>query len=95
MPKKAGTKQLSRSRTNQMLIRRIDDSLKEKLQLRAEKHGHSMEEEVRSILRDAVKDNSQPEKGLGTRIAERFRGLGLREEDFPQLKITLRVPKFD
>ena len=68
----------------QILVRNIDDTLKEKLKARATRHGHSMEEEVRDILRDAVKDTG-PEKGLGTRIAERFRGLGITE-DIPELR---------
>jgi plasmid stability protein len=79
----------------QILVRKVDDALKRKLQRRAERHGHSMEEEVRNILRNAVKDESKPEKGLGTMIAERFRGLGLREGDIQELRIEPRIPKFD
>jgi len=37
-----------------MTIRNIDDSLKERLRVRAAQHGHSMEEEARIILRRAV-----------------------------------------
>ena len=77
----------------QILVRKIDDGLKSKLQRRAKRKGHSMEEEVRNILRDAVKHEQRPEKGLGTRIAERFKGIELTE-DIPELKIRLRVPKF-
>jgi plasmid stability protein len=78
----------------QILVRNIDDEVRRRLKLRAGKHGHSMEQEIRDILRDAVKDEEGPQKGLGTRIAERFRGLGLREKDFPKFKITPRFPKF-
>jgi plasmid stability protein len=39
-----------------------------------------MEEEVRDILRNAVKEGAKTEKGLGSRIAARFRGLGITEE---------------
>jgi plasmid stability protein len=53
-----------------------------------------MEEEVRDILRDAVKDDGRRRKGLGTAIAERFKGIEL-EEPIPELKIKLRIPKFD
>ena len=35
-------------------IRNLDDGLKTRLRLRAAEHGHSMEEEVRCILRDAL-----------------------------------------
>ena len=79
----------------QILVRNVDDSLKRKLRRRAERHGHSMEQEVRDILRDAVKNEGKQEKGLGTMIAERFRGIGLKE-DIPELRgFTVEPPKFD
>jgi plasmid stability protein len=79
----------------QLIVRNLDEAVKRKLKKRAEKHGHSMEKEVRDILRNAVKDDDKPQKGLGTQIAERFKGLGLRAEDFPELKFEFRIPKFD
>jgi len=78
----------------QILVRNIEDAVKAKLRQLADKHGHSMEEEVRNILRNAVKDVGRPEKGLGTAIAERFRGIEL-DAPIPKLKIKLRIPKFD
>ncbi len=42
-------------------IRNIDDSLKERLRVKAAKHGHSMEEEARIILRRAVSGITGPE----------------------------------
>lgn len=42
-------------------IRNIDDKLKERLRIRAAKHGHSMEEEARLILRRAVSGITGPE----------------------------------
>ena len=65
----------------QFVVRNIDDSTKAKLQRRAARHGRSMEEEVRDILRDAVKDEARPPRDLGTRIAERFKGCGLRDDE--------------
>jgi len=64
----------------QMIVRNLDDAVKRKLQRRAARHGRSMEEEVRDILRNAVKDEGSAKKGLGTAIAERFKGLGITEE---------------
>jgi plasmid stability protein len=78
----------------QVIVRNLEDSVKRKLQQRAARHGRSMEEEVRDILRDAVKDDGRPRKGLGTAIAERFKGIEL-EQPIPNLKIKLRIPKFD
>jgi plasmid stability protein len=63
----------------QVIVRNLDDSVKRKLQRRAARHGRSMEEEIRDILRDAVKDEGRVHKGLGTEIAELFRGIGLEE----------------
>jgi plasmid stability protein len=78
----------------QVIVRNLDELVKRKLQRRAARHGHSMEEEIRDILRDAVKDDSRRPKGLGTAIAERFQGIEL-EEPMPELRIEPRVPKFD
>ena len=57
----------------QLVVRNLDDEVKAKLRRRATAHGRSMEEEVRAILRDAVKEEARPKGGLGTRIAARFR----------------------
>jgi plasmid stability protein len=78
----------------QLIVRNLDEAVKRKLKRRAERHGHSMEEEARDILRNALKDEDRPQKGLGTRIADRFKGIEL-PEDIPELEIKLRVPKFD
>jgi plasmid stability protein len=78
----------------QIIVRNLDEAVKDKLRKRAARTGRSMEEEVRDILRDALKDEGKPQKGLGTRIAERFRGIEL-QEDIPKLNIELRIPKFE
>jgi len=69
----------------QLIVRNLDDTVKRKLQRRAARHGRSMEEEVRDILRDAVKDEGRPRKGLGTEIAELFKGIGL-DRPIPELR---------
>jgi plasmid stability protein len=79
----------------QVIVRNLDDAVKRKLQRRAVRHGHSMEEEIRDILRNAVKDEDRPQKGLGTRIAERFKGIEL-EEPIQELRgFDIKPPKFD
>jgi plasmid stability protein len=71
----------------QILIRDIEDDVKERLQRRASRHGHSMEAEVRDILRDVVKQEDPPSNGLGTEIAALFKGIGLREgEEIAELR---------
>jgi plasmid stability protein len=69
----------------QVIVRNLEESVKRKLKRRAARHGNSMEEEVREILRNAVKDDGRPERGLGSAIAARFKGIGL-EEDIPELR---------
>ncbi|MGQ7249978.1 FitA-like ribbon-helix-helix domain-containing protein [Halomonas sp. V046] len=49
--------------------------------MEAARHGHSMEEEVRIILRNAL--SLQQTKGLGTRIHERFADSGGLELEMP------------
>jgi plasmid stability protein len=80
----------------QLIVRDIENEVKARLQRRAKRHGRSMEEEVREILRDATKTEGR-RKGLGTRIAEHFRDIGLREgEEIQELRdIRLQVPDFD
>ena len=79
----------------QILVRNLEDDVKAKLQRRARQHGRSTEEEVREILRNAVKDEEHAREGLGTRIAARFRGIGL-EEDIPEWRgYPARPAEFD
>lgn len=44
-----------------------------------------MEEEVREIVSNAVRDESSTEAPLGSRLAARFARIGLREE-IPELR---------
>lgn len=44
-----------------LTIRNLGDELKERLRVRAAKHGHSMEEEARIILRRAINGITGPE----------------------------------
>lgn len=69
----------------QLVVRKLDDDVKEKLQRRARKHGRSTEEEVREILRNAVKEEDRAVLGLGSQIAALFHGIGL-EEEIPELR---------
>jgi len=69
----------------QVIVRQLEEEVKVRLQRRAERHGRSMEAEVREILRNAAKEESQPAAGLGSRIAARFRRIGLTA-DLPELR---------
>ena len=63
-------------------IRDLDDSVKEKLRLRAAQHGRSMEAEVRAILTTAVADEA-PRTNLFAALTERFARLGGADLDLP------------
>jgi len=69
----------------QFTVRNLEEDVKLRLKKRAERHGYSMEEEVRQILRNAVKDENQPAPRLGSRIAARFAKIGLSKE-LPELR---------
>jgi plasmid stability protein len=69
----------------QLVVRNLEDEVKAKLRRRAAAHGYSMEEEVRAILRDAVREPVRPAGGLGSEIAALFKGIGL-DEDIPELR---------
>jgi plasmid stability protein len=57
-----------------LTIRSIEEDLKRRLRLRAARAGHSMEEEARRILRDALDDDDQ-RYGLGSRVHARVLAL--------------------
>lgn len=61
----------------QFTVRNLEDSVKLRLQARARSHGNSIEEEVRTILRHAVRDEAPAKAGLGTRISAMFADDGL------------------
>jgi plasmid stability protein len=68
----------------QLVVRNIEDRVKAGLQRRARRHGRSMEQEVREILRDAAHDE-EPARGLGTAISSLFAKGGLAS-DIPELR---------
>jgi plasmid stability protein len=68
----------------QFIVRNLENDVKERLKRRAAQHKRSMEEEVRHILRDAVKQQNQLVSKLGSRIAARFAKAGLTT-DLPEL----------
>jgi plasmid stability protein len=63
----------------QLVVRNIEEDVKKRLKKRAEKHGRSMEEEVRDILRAALVADKTDKSGFGTRFASYFKGIGLKK----------------
>ena len=69
----------------QLVVRNLEESVKARLQRRASRLGHSMEEEVRDILRNAVSAEEHAAAPLGSRLRQRFARIGL-DEDIPELR---------
>jgi plasmid stability protein len=63
----------------QVVVRKLDETVKKRLKQRAARRGHSMEEEIRDILQQAVggEDKDNAGEGLGTFIARQFAGKGI------------------
>jgi len=79
-----------------LTIRNLDDATKAQLRLQAASHGRSMEEEVRTILRQAVRApaGSSGGLGLGSRIHAHFAALGGVELDLPERTSPARPASF-
>ena len=69
----------------QILVRQLDDDAKERLKERAERNGRSLEAEAREILEMRRRKHERTAKkvtpGFGTRIAGRFKGIGLTKSE--------------
>ena len=71
-------------------IRKLNEETKNKLRLLAARHGHSMEEEVRRILNQAV--NQEEQTGLGTFIRQQFEATGGVELEIPSRSLVRPAP---
>jgi len=74
-------------------IRNLDDGVKERLRVRAARHGRSMEAEVRAILTDAVAEPGES-PDLFHALMERFGELGGVELDLPPRATRPRAAEF-
>ena len=75
-------------------IRRLDDSLKSRLRIRAAHHGRSMEQEAREILRVALISEPANRRNLADSIRKRFAPLGGMEFPSPVREPVRQPPKF-
>lgn len=74
-------------------IRNLDESLKSKLRLRAARHGRSMEAEVRNILAESLKPETE-EKDLVASIRRRFESLYADSLPIPPRQSVRTPPDF-
>jgi len=69
----------------QLIVRNLEEEVKTRLRKRASRHGRSVEEEVRDILRNATKAEGKRKGGIGSAMSRLFQDVGLRQ-DIPELK---------
>ena len=78
-----------------MTIRNLDDSLKQRLRLRAASHGRSMEDEVRDILKTALSAEQARPSNLAQSIRDRMAPLGGVDLDIPTREPVRDVAGFE
>lgn len=79
----------------QLVVRKLEDGVKQRLQRRARRNGRSMEEEARDILRNALNNEDEPTGGLGAEISGLFAQSGL-DFDIPELRgHEIKLARFD
>lgn len=74
-------------------VRNIDDSLKKRLRIQAAKHGRSMEEEVRTILKSALTTEESDEclvSFIRTKV-EPFGGVNIPEIPREQVRDPINI----
>ena len=74
-------------------IRNLDDETKARLRLRAARHQRSMEEEARTVLRQALAVPDAPAISLAAAIRSRFQSLGGVELELPSRDAIREPPK--
>ncbi len=77
-----------------LTIRNLEPATKEKLRMSAAAHGRSMEEEVRTILRNALAQPA-PAGGMGSRMHARFAAIGGVELNPPARTEHARAANFE
>jgi antitoxin FitA len=75
-------------------IRNLDDRVKERIRLRAARHGRSMEAEMRAILTEAVREPGD-EEGLVSALMHRFAELGGVELEIPPRTVRPRAAEVE
>ncbi len=69
----------------QLLVRNLEDDVKERLKARARRYGMSLEELARDVLRAAAVEPDK-ERKLGSEIAALFRGKGFKKGEIQELR---------
>jgi plasmid stability protein len=78
-----------------LTIRQLDERTKARLRVRAARHGRSMEEEAREILRSALAGSRSPQKNLAQFVRERVARIGGVELELPPRGPLRQPPDFE
>lgn len=68
----------------QLIVRNLEDRVKERLRDRAKRNRRSLEAEAREILREAAEKEpagASSATGFGTRVSGRFKGIGFTRKE--------------
>ncbi|HKL78487.1 MAG TPA: plasmid stabilization protein [Gammaproteobacteria bacterium] len=76
-------------------IHDIDNTLAERLKAEAARHGRSVEDEARDILRASLSREGDTAQGLGSALHELFRPLGGADLDIPPREPMREPPQLD
>ena len=77
-----------------LTIRRLDLAVKERLRVRAAQRGHSMEEEARRILGEALTVRAEPANAFD-RLRRHFADIGGVELELPSRSPGREPPSFE
>ena len=78
-----------------IIVRNLDDGLKQRLRIQAAANGRSMEAEVRDILQTALNRQPAAPQNLASAIRARFAPLGGVELEVPPRSPMRKPPRFD
>ena len=78
-----------------IIIRRLDDSVKARLRIRAARHGRSMEEEARQVLSAALTEEPKRAPNLAESIRRRIEPLGGVDLELPVREPIRNPPNFE
>ncbi len=76
-----------------LTIRKLDERIKTRLRIRAARHGRSMEDEARTLLRNALRDEVTAGTDLAEAIRARFVPLGGVDLTLPEREPIREPPK--
>jgi len=81
----------------QILVRKVDERVKSRLQRRAKRNGRSMEAEVREIITNATLREETPAIGFGSATVALFSGSGIYlDEPIQEIRgMKMQIPNFD